>query len=102
MIPVELQQLIAIGLAFLVTEGLKALSNLVGKDLNGAGAAIAAALTTAALVFFEAILGAVPEQYRAVVKSLLGLLVVLLSAFGVHKQVKRFESLRVNFEAEAE
>jgi high-affinity Fe2+/Pb2+ permease len=88
-IPDELKLLIASAIGFIVTEGLKSLSNLLKFDISGYGAVITAALVTALIVFFEAILGAVPADYQASVTAALGLLVAILGAFGIHRQFKR-------------
>lgn len=89
-LPIELQALIAAGIGFLVTEGLKALSSLFGKDLGGVGAAITAALVSAVVLFVNALIAIIPPEYAPVVQSVLALLVAVFGAFGVHRQVKRF------------
>lgn len=89
-LPSELQGLIAAGVGFLVAEGIKSLSALLGKDLSGYAAAISAALTTAILLFSSALLSAVPAEYQETVRAALMLLVAVLGAMGIHRQVKRF------------
>lgn len=88
MLPNELKVILASVIAFLVTEGLKVVGKWIKADLSGAGAAIAASLTTAFVVFAEALLALVGEQYRATVAAVFGLLIALLGAFGVHAQLK--------------
>ena len=94
MLPNELKVILASAVAFLVTEGLKVVGKWFNADLSGAGSVIAASLTTACIVFAEALLALVGEQYRATVSAIFGLLIALLGAFGVHSQVK---SLRPSY-----
>lgn len=89
MLPNELKIVVASVIAFLVTEGLKVVSGWVGKDLSGVSAAIAASLTTAIVVFAEALLALIPAAYQATTAAIFGLLIALLGAFGVHSQVKQ-------------
>jgi hypothetical protein len=89
-LPVEIQAVIAAGIGFIVTEGLKALSQVLGKDISGAGAAITAALVTAVIVFANALLAIVPAEYQSLAQALLGVLVAVLGAFGIHRQFRRF------------
>lgn len=90
MLPVELKLVFASVVAFLVTEGLKVVGKWIGADLGGASAAIAASLTTAALVFAESLLALVPADYHSIVSAIFGLVIALLGAFGVHAQSKKF------------
>lgn len=89
MLPNELKLLLASAVAFLVTEGLKVVGGWFKADLSGAAAGIAAAATTAVIIFAESLLALVPDQYRASVNALFGLLIALLGAFGVHSQLKK-------------
>ena len=86
----ELQALLIAGVTFLVTEGLKALSNLLGFDLSGAGAAVTAALVAVALAAINGLLGAIPPEFHEIARVVMTLLVAILGSFGVHKQFKRF------------
>ncbi len=90
-LPAELQALIAMGIGYLVTQGLKSLSKLVGKDLGGWGAAITASVVTTVIYFLHALLSAVPEAAAPSVAIGLTLLVAILGAFGVHATVKGFQ-----------
>lgn len=90
-LPLELQALIASGIGFLVTAGLKSLSSLLGKDLSGWGAALTASIVTTTVLFFDALLSAVPAAAAPSVAIALTLLVSILGAFGVHKTVKGFQ-----------
>lgn len=90
MLPNELKVLLASAVAFLVTEGLKVVGKWFNADLSGASAGIAASVTTALVVFSEALLALVNDQYRATVQAIFGLLIALLGAFGVHAQIKAF------------
>lgn len=90
-LPVELQALIAMGLGFIVTQGIKSLSTLLGKDLSGYAAAITASVVTTVVYFFNAILSAVPASAAPSVSIGLMLLVSILGAFGVYTTVKGFQ-----------
>jgi len=78
-LPIEVKAL----LAFLVTQGIKALLGLFGADLAGKWAAVVAALVAAVLVFAEGLLAS-PEVQDIIVK-VLTLLAGILGAFGIHK-----------------
>ena len=85
----ELQALLIAGITFLVVEGLKALSNLVGLDLSGAAAAVTAGLVALALAAISGVLGWVPPEYHEVARVVMALLVAILGSFGIHRQFKR-------------
>jgi len=86
----QLQALLVAAVTFLVTEGLKALSNLIGFDLSGSASAIVAGVVALALAFVNGLLGFVPPEFHQVAQIIMALLVAILSSFGVHKTVKRF------------
>ena len=79
-LPIEIKGL----LSYLITQGLKALWNLFGKDFGGGAAAFAAVLVGAVLFFLEGLLGLVPDAQVELVNAILGLLVLVLSSFGIH------------------
>ena len=85
----ELQALLIAGITFLVVEGLKALSNLVGLDLSGAAAAVTAGLVALALAAISGVLGWVPPEYHEIARVVMALLVAILGSFGIHRQFKR-------------
>lgn len=87
-LPVELQALLAAAIGYLVTQGLKSLSQLLKSDLSGWGAAITASVVTTVIYFFNAILSAVPASAQPSVAIGLMLVVSILGAFGVHATVK--------------
>lgn len=89
-LPTELQALIAAGIGYLVTQGLKSLSTLLKADLSGWGSAITGALVTAVVYFFNALLSAIPVPAQQPVSIALLLIVAILSAFGIHRTVKGF------------
>ncbi len=91
-LPSELGFLIAVGVGYLVTQGLKSASTLVGRDLTRNAAAITASLVTSITLFINALLSAVPEQAQQPVAILLALIVATLSSFGVHYTVKGFQA----------
>lgn len=92
-VPPELQALIAAGIGYLVTQGLKSLSKLFHKDISGWGAVLTASVVTCVIYFFNALLSAVPENAVQIVSVGLTLLVAILSAFGVHYTFKGFQPL---------
>ena len=83
-LPIELKA----ALTFFITQGIKSVLNLVGKDMEGILAAVAAVTVGASLFFIEGALALVPEQYIEATASFLALLVLLMSAFGLHYTVK--------------
>ena len=85
----ELQALLIAGITFLVVEGLKALSNLVGLDLSGAAAAVTAGLVALALAAISGVLGWIPPEYHEIARVVMALLVAILGSFGIHRQFKR-------------
>lgn len=90
-LPMPLQALIAAGIGFLVTAGLKSLSTLLKSDISGWGSVITGGLTTSTIFFFNALLSAVPEAAQPSVSVGLTLLVTILSAFGVARTIKGFQ-----------
>jgi len=90
-IPVDLEGIIKLVVIFLVTAGLKSVSSRIGKDLTGWAAMIAASITSAVILFFNALLSAVPANVQPSVTVALTLLVTILGAFGVHGTVKSFQ-----------
>ena len=79
-LPEELKVL----LVFLITQGLKALWNLAGKDFGGGAAAFAAVVVGAVLFFIDGLLALVPVEYQDAVAATLSFIVAILGAFGVH------------------
>ena len=87
-LPVEVQALVAALVGYLVTQGLKSLSKLLGSDLGGWIAVITAAAVTTLVYFLQALLSAVPVQAQPFAVVGLSLLVSILGAFGFHYSVK--------------
>lgn len=90
-LPLELQALIAAGIGFLVTAGLKSLSALLKADISGWASVITGGLVTSAVYFFNALLSAVPTAAQPSVAIALTLLVSILSAFGIARTVKKLQ-----------
>lgn len=90
-LPIALQSIIAAGIGFLVTAGLKSLSALLKKDISGWGSVITGALVTSVIYFANAILSAVPVSAQPSVTAALTLLVTILSAFGIAATLKKFQ-----------
>jgi hypothetical protein len=93
-VPIELQALIAMGIGYIVTQGLKSLSKLLGFDLGGWGAALTASIVTTVILFLNALLSAIPATAQPSVAIGLTLLVSILGAFGVHSVVKSFQPVQ--------
>ena len=85
-LPNDLVLLLSAGIGFLVTNGLKAL--FPNLDISGVTAQVTAAVVTAVVVLANWGLSFIPEQYRPVVTSVFTLIVVVLSAFGIHYSLK--------------
>jgi hypothetical protein len=88
-LPNELKVILAPFIAFLVTEGLKALGALFNVDLSGRAAAVAAAVVSAVFVFADLLLANVPPSAEPYVAGALDFLVVILSAYGIHRTFVR-------------
>jgi hypothetical protein len=81
---------IKILITFVVTQGVKAVANLFGKDISGAGAAGVAVLVGSIVFFAEGLLGLVSPEKREVAQSALALVALLLGSFGTHYSYKNF------------
>ncbi len=93
--PIEIPELLTglfiMFVSYFVNQGLKNLSKWTNRNLTGYAAQISGALITAGLLFFNAMLAAVPDPYRPIVAQSLVLLVLILGAFGVHATKKSLE-----------
>ena len=89
-LPNELKLIIAPFITLLVTEGLKALGALFGVDLSGRAAAVSAAVVASVFVFADMLLAKVPAGAEPLVAGALDFLVVIMSAYGIHRQLVRF------------
>lgn len=88
---VTVENLILIVVTFLVTAGIKSLSATLGRDLSGVGAALTAGLVGLVVTLFNTlVVPAIPASALSVVEPAAGLLIVILGAFGVHAEVKKF------------
>jgi hypothetical protein len=91
-LPFELQAIVAAGIGFIVTAGLKSISVLLKKDISGWGSVVTGGLVTSAIYFLNAILSAVPDAAQPSAAIGLTLLVSILSAFGIASTVKKFQT----------
>jgi hypothetical protein len=96
-LPIELQAVIAAGIGFLVTAGLKSLSVLLKKDISGWGSVVTGGLVTSVVYFANAILSAVPVAAQPSVSVALTLLVSILSAFGIAATLKKFQPTKTAY-----
>jgi len=83
-LPEEIKVLVA----FLVTQGIKAVANLFGKDIGGKGAAAVAVLVGSVIFFAEGLLSLVDSDKQEVAQSVLALVALLFSMFGTHYTIK--------------
>ena len=84
------QLLIFVLVTFLVTEGIKSLSRLAKVDLSGYGSAITASLVALFVGLFQlALVPLMSPELAAILEPAAQLLITILSAFGLHKTVKR-------------
>ena len=75
-------------LTFVIVEGLKEVSNLIGKDLTGYATAITAALVAAVISSVQWLVTLIPETYTPAINGFFAFLVVLLGAYGIRRIVK--------------
>jgi len=92
---VLLTGLLGAGVTWLVVEGFKGLSEALKVDLSKF-ATIAAAIVSASVVgtvvaLLNAALSFVPVEYQPIVGQVLALLVMIFSAFGIQRRVKKSE-----------
>jgi predicted anti-sigma-YlaC factor YlaD len=90
-LPVEIENLIVIVIGLLVTQGLKSISHLVGKDISGWGSALTASIAMSVIFFFNALLSAIPEAAQPSVAVALTLIVTILASFGLKDTLKSFQ-----------
>lgn len=83
-LPIEIKAL----LTYLLTQGIKALLALFGKDVSGWASAFTAVAVGAVLFFIEGLLALVPEAYAESVNAGLAFIVVILGSFGTHYTYK--------------
>lgn len=90
----SVQTLILVVVTFLVTNGIKSLSELLKIDLSGYGAAWTAAIVAMLFgVFQGVILPQIPTEYLPLVEQVATVLLTLLGAMGVHKTVKIYKAM---------
>lgn len=89
-LPDELKVIIAGFVTLFVTEGLKALGNLFGVDLSGKVAAVTAAIVGVIVFFADVLLAKIPPEAEGVANAVLLLLISILGAYGLHRQLVRF------------
>jgi di/tricarboxylate transporter len=83
------ENLILLVVTFLITQGLKSLSNLAGKDFSGYASAIVAAVVALVVGLVQTVLlPSLPAEYLPIVETAAALLISILGAFGLHRTVK--------------
>ena len=83
-LPLELKIALGSVLTMIITAGLKAIAGLLDKDFSGGWAALVATLVATSLFFIDGIVSLVPVEYQEVAAGLFGLIITVLSAFGLH------------------
>lgn len=74
---------------FLVTEGAKAIANQFGRDLSSSVSAIVAALVGLILVLVDPLLASIPAGAEPLILGAVNLVLVVFSAFGLHRTAVR-------------
>lgn len=87
-LPPDLRVAVAGLLTYLLTQGLKALANLIGFDFGGWGSALVASLVGAILLFIDGIVALIPPEWQPVASAVFGLIAAVLSGFGIHYTYK--------------
>ena len=87
----QLQALILAGVTYVVIEGLKALSGVLGFDLQGAAAAVTAGVMGLILAVLSGLLAFIPPQYHEIAQVVMSLVVVIFGSFGTHRIIKAFK-----------
>jgi hypothetical protein len=83
-LPVEVK----LFLTFLVTQGIKGLFSLWGKEISGGVSAFVAVLVGSMVFFIEGVISLFPPEQQAIAISFFGFVTVILGAFGAHKTYK--------------
>jgi len=91
-LPDALQGLIAVGVGFLVTQGLKAMFVKNGLDLSGVAAQITGGIVTSIIAFGNFLLSLVPAAYVDPVSIILTLIVSLFGVAGLHYSYSALKS----------
>lgn len=82
-------QFLVVGIVtFLVTQGLKALAKLFGKDFSGWASTIIAIFVATIMFFLQQIVGLLPPNVAQIVFTIVGLIGMVLSAMGIHYSYK--------------
>ena len=89
-LPVELQQLLALGVGMVVTFLFTQLAKW-GFDFSGYKSQVVAAIVGAIVLWINSLLAQVPPEAVNIVSVLLQLLIVVLGAFGIHGLYKQFK-----------
>jgi pilus assembly protein Flp/PilA len=88
----SVQTLILVLATYLVAQGIKSLSGLVGVDLSGYGAAWTAAIVALVMGIFQTLVAPkIPVEYVGTVEAAASVVLGLLGAMGVHRTVKGFQ-----------
>jgi len=86
-VPEDIVVLLAAGIGFLVTNGLKSL--FPNWDMSKATQQITAALVACVVALANQGLGYVPVEYQQIVLTVFTLVVSILGVFGVHYSLKQ-------------
>lgn len=83
-LPDALTGLIAVGIGFLVTQGMKSMFIKTGGDLSGSAAMITGGLVTSVVSFGNFLLSLIPAAYVEPTSIVLTLVVSIFGVFGLH------------------
>lgn len=81
--------LVTILVTFLVVQGLKSVSQLLGQDLSGIAAAVVAVVVGALMFLLNSLFALVPGPWQPVAQATVLIVVIGLGAFGAHYVYKR-------------
>jgi hypothetical protein len=87
-----LEALIIAGISWIVTAGLKSLSNVLKKPLEGKATAITGAFVFVAVELINILFSVIPPEYQETTRNLLILIVGVLSMYGIAGTVKGFQA----------
>ena len=85
---IALPEEIKVLFTFLVTQGVKAVAGMFGKDIGGAGAAMIAVFVGAVVFFAEGLLSLVSPEKQELAEAVLAFVALLLGSFGTHYTYK--------------
>ena len=84
-LPHALETLIGLVVLFLVVNGLKALSELVGKDLSGWTTIVVGIIVATIIFFLNQVLALAPVEAQPIIAAIFNVIVLLLGSMGIKR-----------------